>query len=91
MRFEWDNNKAESNAVKHGITFEEAITAFADPALLFTEDSLHSWGEEREWAIGATENGLVVVIVFTMRGEQIRVISARAATKQERQEYESGI
>jgi uncharacterized protein len=91
MRFEWDNNKAESNAVKHGITFEAAITAFADPALLFTEDSLHSWEEEREWAIGATENGLVVVIVFTMRGEQIRVISARAATKQERQEYESGI
>jgi uncharacterized protein len=91
MRFEWDNNKAESNAVKHDITFEEAITAFADPALLFTEDSLHSWGEEREWAIGATENGLVVVIVFTMRGEQIRIISARAASKQERQEYESGI
>jgi uncharacterized protein len=84
MYFEWDNNKA-----KHGITFEEAITAFADPALLFTEDSLHSCGEEREWAIGATENGLVVVIVFTMREQQIRIISARPATKQERQQYVS--
>jgi uncharacterized protein len=90
MHFEWDNNKAKFNAVKHGITFEEAITAFADPDLLFTEDSLHSWGEEREWAIGATENGLVVVIVFTMREQQIRIISARPATKQERQQYVSG-
>jgi uncharacterized protein len=42
MRFEWDNNKAESNSVKLGFTFEEAITAFADSALLFTEDLLHS-------------------------------------------------
>jgi uncharacterized protein len=91
MCFEWDDNKAKSNAVKHGITFKEAITAFADPALLFTEDSIHSWEEEREWAIGATENGLVVVIVFTMRGQRIRVISARLATNKERQEYESRI
>jgi uncharacterized protein len=90
MYFEWDNNKAESNAVKHGITFEEAITAFANPAFLFTEDSLHSWDEERQWAIRATENGLIVVIVFTMREQQIRVISARPAAKQECQEYESG-
>jgi uncharacterized protein len=48
MRFEWDDNKAESNAVKHGITFEEAVTVFADPDLLFTEDTQHSQGEERE-------------------------------------------
>jgi uncharacterized DUF497 family protein len=50
VRFEWDENKAESNAWKHGITFEEAVTVFADPYLLFAEDSLHSDGEEREWA-----------------------------------------
>jgi hypothetical protein len=48
MQFEWDDNKAESNARKHGITFEEAVTAFADPYLLFTEDFKHSQGEERE-------------------------------------------
>ncbi len=90
MSFEWDNNKATSNAIKHGITFAEAITAFADPDLLFTEDSLHSGGEEREWAIGATENDLIVVMVFTMRDQQIRLISARPATKQECQKYESG-
>lgn len=91
MRFEWDDNKAESNALKHGITFEEAATVFADPYLLFTEDSQHSQGEGREWAIAEAENGSIVVVVFTMRGEQIRIISARKATKRECQRYESGI
>lgn len=91
MRFEWNDNKAESNALKHGITFEEAVTVFADPYLLFTEDSKHSQGEEREWAIGEAENSSIVVVIFTMRGKQIRIISARKATKKECQRYESGI
>ena len=91
MRFEWDENKAESNAWKHGITFEEAVTVFADPYLLFAEDSQHSDGEKREWAMGETENGSIVVVVFTMRDKQIRIISARIATKRESQGYESGI
>lgn len=91
MRFDWNHNKAESNAVKHGITFEEAVTVFDDPDLMFTQDSQHSQGEEREWAIGATENGLIVVVVFTMRDKQIRIISARIATKREYQSYEPGI
>ena len=91
MRFEWDDNKAESNIFKHGITFEEAVTAFADPYLLFTEDSKHSEREVREWAIGESENGSILVVVFTMRDEQIRIISARKATKRERKRYEQGI
>ena len=91
MRFEWDDNKAESNAAKHGITFEEAVTVFADPDLLFTEDTQHSQGEQREWAMGITESGLLVVVVFTMRDEQIRIISARIASKKEQQSYEPGI
>jgi uncharacterized protein len=91
MRFEWDNNKSESNRLKHGITFDEAVTVFDDPDLMFTQDSLHSQYEEREWAIGASENGLIVVVVFTMRDKQIRIISARIATKRECQSYESGI
>jgi uncharacterized protein len=66
MRFEWDNNRAKSNVLKHGILFEEAVTVFADPYLLFTQDSIHSQGEEREWAIGEAENGSIVVVVFTM-------------------------
>ena len=91
MRFEWDDNKAELNVLKHGITFEEAVTVFADPYLQSTEDSKHSQAEEREWAIGEAENGSIVVVVFTMRSDQIRIISARTATKRERQQYESGI
>jgi hypothetical protein len=91
MRFEWDENKAESNALKHGITFEEAVTVFADPYLLFTEDFRNSYGEEREWAIGETEHGIIAIVVFTIRGEQIRIISARKATRKECQRYESGI
>lgn len=65
MRFEWDNNKAKSNFNKHGISFEEAVTVFADPYLLFTEDSSHSDREKREWAIGEAENGSVLVVIFT--------------------------
>ena len=90
MRFEWDDNKAESNVFKHGITFEEAVTVFADPYLLFTEDSKHSEQEEREWAIGEVENGSTIVVVFTMRSEQIRIISARKATRRECKKYEEG-
>lgn len=81
MRFEWDDNKASSNVLKHGITFEEAVTVFADPYLQFTEDANHSQGEQREWAIGEVENGSIVVVVFTMRGKQIRIISARKGYK----------
>jgi len=91
MRFEWDKNKAESNFLKHGITFEEAVTIFADPYLLFTKGSKHSEQEEREWAIGESESVSMLVIVFTMRGENIRIISARKATKRERKSYEEGI
>jgi uncharacterized DUF497 family protein len=67
------------------------IFRFADPYLLFTEDSEHSEGEQREWAIGEVEDGSIVVVVFTMRGERVRIISARKATKRECQQYESGI
>jgi uncharacterized DUF497 family protein len=50
------------------------MTVFADPYLLLTEDSKHSGQEEREWAMGEAENGLAIVVVFTVRGEQIRII-----------------
>jgi uncharacterized protein len=91
MHFEWDDNKAESNFLKHGITFEKAVTVFADPYLLFTEDFGHSEQEEREWAIGEAENGSIIVVIFTMRDEQIRIISARKATRRECKKYEEGI
>ncbi|MGK7878080.1 MAG: BrnT family toxin [Xenococcaceae cyanobacterium] len=81
----------EDNFLKHGIKFEEAVTVFAAPYLLFTEDSKHSEQEEREWAIGEAENSSIIVVVFTMRGEHIRIISARKATKREGKRYEEGI
>ncbi len=91
MRFEWDKSKAESNWRKHGITFKQALTVFADLYLLFTEDTKYSEQEEREWAIGEAENGSIIVVVFTMRGQNIRIISERKATKRERRRYEEGI
>jgi uncharacterized protein len=90
MPFQWDSDKAESNVWKHRISFEIAITVFGDSRLLFTADLKHSDGEEREWAIGEAETGQVVVVVFTMRQDDIRIISARPATKQEISRYESG-
>jgi uncharacterized protein len=90
MPFQWDPDKAESNIWKHRISFEQAITVFADPQMLFTADPNHSNGEEREWAIGAIETGQIVVVVFTMRQDDIRIISARPATSQEISRYESG-
>lgn len=81
MRFDWDENKAESNFHKHGITFDNAVTIFADPYLLFTEDVKHSEEEEREWGIGESENGLIIVVVFTVRGDTFRIISAVKSNK----------
>jgi uncharacterized DUF497 family protein len=91
MKFDWDNKKDESNFLKHGIGFVDAVTVFADPYLLFTEDSKHSQQEEREWAIGEMENGSIIVVVFTIRNGVIRIISARKATKKERKQYEERI
>ena len=91
MPFDWDPNKAQANLWKHRISFEEAVTVFGDPNLIFTLDLEHSYGEEREWAIGETENGNILVVVFTMRKDDIRIISARPATQKEINRYESGI
>ena len=91
MSFQWDPSKAQTNLWKHRISFEEAVTIFGDPHLMFTVDPEHSYGEEREWAIGETDKGSILVVVFTMREDEIRIISARPATKQEINRYESGI
>lgn len=90
VRFDWDARKAAANRAKHGIRFEEAITAFDDPYALVAPDSAHSTaGEERRWLIGESDHG-VVVVVFTIRdaGEVMRLISARPASRRERRRYE---
>jgi len=92
MEFEWDPTKSVSNEEKHGISFEQAITAFDDPYALLAPDEKHSTENEmREWLIGESDFG-VLVVVFTKRGRKVekicRIISARCANRIERKLYE---
>jgi uncharacterized DUF497 family protein len=90
MRFDWDHKKATLNRLKHGISFDLAITAFDDPSALIARDEKHSTGGElRESLIGESDKG-VLVIIFTIRepGNIYRIISARKANKKERSLYE---
>ena len=86
--FEWDPNKAAENLQKHGVSFEEAATIFADFLSVTIDDPLHSDDEQRLVIIGQTVRGQTLVVVHTVRGDKIRIISARQATKQERKSYE---
>ena len=90
LRFEWDPHKAGSNARKHGVTFEEAQTAFGDPLGLIVADPRHSADEERAVLIALTEEARLVAVMFTERDSTIRIISARTATRRERLDYEEG-
>ncbi len=91
LRFEWDEDKAASNLRKHGLSFDEASTVFADPLAVLFDDEEHSHDEIREIAIGHTIFQRLVLVSFTERGEDlIRIISARKATKKERTDYEEG-
>jgi uncharacterized DUF497 family protein len=88
--FEWDSDKAFSNFRKHGISFRESLTAFDDPFALISSDVEHSTSDDiREVLIGQSDYGILIV-VFTRRPRQrsIRVISARRASRKERQGYE---
>jgi hypothetical protein len=90
MRFDWDERKAATNHLKHGIAFEDAITAFDDPFALRASDPRHSTpAEQRSWLIGESDRG-VLVVVFTVRqpGDVMRLISARQASRKERRRYE---
>jgi uncharacterized protein len=88
LRFEWDANKAKANLAKHGISFEEASTAFRDPRSLTVPDPVHSAVENRFVIVGASHSGKLLVVVHTERGDNIRIISARLASRRERQTYE---
>ena len=87
---EWDPEKAASNLRKHGIHFSDASAVLFDPLALTNEDARAS-GEQRFVTVGADAAGRVVVIVYSHRGKGIRLISARAATRNERKAYEEGI
>jgi uncharacterized protein len=88
MEFEWNPDKAESNYEKHGVTFEEAATVFNDALSITFPDPLHSIGESRYVIIGISRFGKLLIIAHTDREDKIRIISARAATRQEQRFYE---
>jgi uncharacterized DUF497 family protein len=90
MQFEWDPKKAAANARKHRVTFDEAMTVFADARALTAYDPDHSDDEDRFLTIGVSADGRVLLVSHTDRGDSIRIISARKADKQEREEYVDG-
>ncbi len=87
ITFEWDQNKAEANEEKHGITFEEAKTVFNDPFAITIDDPDHSDNEYRYIDIGISSKSSVLVLWYTERNENIRIIGCRKATKFERKTY----
>ncbi|HSB28692.1 MAG TPA: BrnT family toxin [Pyrinomonadaceae bacterium] len=88
--FEWDDDKADENLLKHGVSFSEATTIFGDPLARSVSDPLHSDDEGRFITMGRSRLHKTLVVVHTYRGEAIRIISARAATRRERKDYERG-
>jgi len=90
LRFEWDSREATSNLRVHGVSFDEASTIFADPLSITIYDPEHSAAEMRFLDVGLSHRGRLVVVSYTERGDQIRIISARAATRNEQRQYEEG-
>ena len=90
MKITWDPAKAESNMRKHKIRFSDAEAVLFDPMALTIEDETVE-SEERFVSVGADALNRVVVAVYTYRGNDIRLISARRATRRERKAYEEGI
>ena len=86
--FEWDQNKSEENERKHGITFEEAKTVFNDPFAITIDDPDHSDDEYRYIDIGFSSKSIVLIVWYTERSENIRIIGCRKATRSERKTYE---
>lgn len=88
MEFEWDPKKDTANRRKHGVAFREVLGVFADPMARIFNDPDHSAKEAREIIIGHSESGRLLIVCFTEREKRVRIITARAATKRERRDYE---
>ena len=86
--FEWDARKAESNLLKHRVTFDEASTVFEDPLALLMPDPDHSFGEERYIVLGMSSQQRLLVVSFAERPPRTRLVSARRTTRRERRRYE---
>jgi uncharacterized DUF497 family protein len=85
--FQWDDGNAEKNWKRHRVTQAEAEQVFFNKPILVTSDPGHSRAEERLFALGRTDIGRRLAIVFTIRGDLLRVISARPMSRQERAVY----
>lgn len=88
LEFEWDEEKAELNIFKHDVSFEEAITVFGDMQALTRFDDRHSLFEDRYITIGFSNLLRILVVVYTERNSNTRIISARKATPREQKQYE---
>ena len=88
MEFEWDPQKAAANLAKHAVSFEDAATAFGDPLGRIMTDPRHSTEEERLVLLGLSQSKHLLAVMYVDRGETIRIISARRATRRERRTYE---
>jgi uncharacterized protein len=86
MAYQWDKEKAASTLSKHGIDFADAVSIFSDDLAITIPDQPSE--EERFITIGVDALGRVLVVVYTWRGDEIRLISARKATRHERKQYE---
>jgi hypothetical protein len=88
FKFEWDQQKATSNLKKHGVSFDEAVSVFADSLALTFADTDHFESEERSRTYGVSSKGRLLVVVHTERRNNLRIISARKATRYEKSIYE---
>lgn len=89
MEFEWDRRKAAANLKKHGVPFDEAVTAFYDPLSATFDDPDHSVGERRFVTVGYSSRGRLLIVSHTERRNVIRIINARRATAHERKQHET--
>ena len=90
MQFEWDVGKAASNLRKHGISFDEAVTVFADRQALTFADTDHFELEDRSRTYGLSNKGRLLVVIHAERRDNVRIISARRATRYEKGIYTQG-
>ena len=88
LEFEWDTRKAAANLAKHGVSFEEAATVFGDPLGRILTDPRNSSEEERFVLLGLWQDQRLLTVMYVDRGEAIRIMSARRATRPERRDYE---
>lgn len=91
MIYEWDSRKAKANLRQHRVPFEEAAAVFLDPLAITYPDPAHSHDEFREITIGHSAKQGVIFLSHTQRGDHVRIIGARKATRRERKQYEESI